>query len=211
MIFASEPFGGLPIDHYFRPVPQAKEDIRVLHTTFHQQSFTFFTNAGVFARNAIDFGSRLLIETVKVDSAREILDLGCGYGPIGIAMAALHPTTHVTMVDINQRAVELTKRNAAKNQVAERISAYASDGFAALAEQRFDLILCNPPIRTGKVVIYQLFAEASKHLHPAGRLCIVIRKQQGASSAKKELQRLFSEVEVIEQKKGYCIIQAKIV
>lgn len=197
--------------HYFRPNPHTKKDVRIVQATFGQQSFYFFTNAGVFSKKGVDFGSRLLIETVPIQSAKKILDLGCGYGPIGISIAAMHPTTHVTMVDVNPLATELAQINASKNHVEEQTSIFVSDGFSAIMDQQFDLILLNPPIRAGKSVVYKLFAESHKHLYPNGRLCIVIRKQQGAESAKKELINLFNEVTVLTRKKGYWIIQAQMV
>lgn len=187
------------------------EDLRIIEEVFHQQSYTFLTNSGVFSKKRVDFGSRLLIEAVQIGTAKEILDLGCGYGPIGLVIASTYPDVHVTMVDINPRAVELVKENAKRNKVERQTSIYLSDGYAAIPDSRFDLVLLNPPVRAGKSVVNRLFAETKKHLKPGGRLSIVIRKQQGAKSAKKELERLYPQVDLLKQKKGYWVIEATMI
>lgn len=197
------------MSHYFQPDPSVKQEHRVIKARFGGQPFTFLTNAGVFSKKAIDFGSRLLLDTVTIHPAGKVLDLGCGYGPIGIVVSKLHPMTQTTMVDINPNAINLAQKNAVTNQVANRTDIKVSDGFTEIADEQFDLILFNPPIRAGKAVIYPLFKEAKKHLSANGRLCIVIRKQQGAESAIKELSQWFMDVQLRKQKKGYQIIEAK--
>lgn len=203
----------MSMSHYFSPdQSNPGEDLRIVEESFHQQSYSFITDAGVFSKKRVDFGSRLLIETIEIRSAKEILDLGCGYGPIGLVVASTdHPDVHVTLVDVNPRAVELAKRNAQRNQVVHRTSIYLSDGYDAIPNRYFDLVLFNPPIRAGKSVIYQLFAETKNHLNPGGRLSVVIRKQQGAESARKELRRLYPKVDVLKQKKGYWVMEATMI
>lgn len=196
------------MSHYFQSDPNSKDDYRVVETSFQQQLFSFITHSGVFSKKGIDFGSRLLIESIEIGNAKKILDLGCGYGPIGIMTASLHPTCQVYMVDVNEQAVELAKQNAKRNYVTDNTNIFTSNGFQKLQNHQFDLVLCNPPIRAGKSIVYSLFAEAKNHLNPGGRFCIVIRKQQGAKSAIQELSRLFSRVEVLRKKKGYWVIQS---
>lgn len=195
-------------DHYFAANPSSSHEKREIQASFFGRSYSFITDAGVFSKKEVDFGSRLLIETVGQTDAERILDLGCGYGPIAIVMAVLHPAAQVVGVDVNGRAIELAKRNAIRNQVENRIQFLESDGFAKLDGQSFDLILCNPPIRAGKQVVYRLFRDAYEHLRPNGSLWIVIRKQQGAPSAKKELENYFAKVELVLREKGYWILQA---
>lgn len=199
------------MNHYFQPDPKKKEDFRVIETSFQQQSFSFVTHSGVFSKKGIDYGSRLLIESVEIGTAKKILDLGCGYGPIGITIASLHPTCQVYLVDINEQAVELAKLNAQRNHVIDNTEIFTSNGFQMIQDHQFDLILCNPPIRAGKSIVYSLFAETKNYLNPDGRFCIVIRKQQGANSAIKELSRHFPSVELINRKKGYWVVQAGLV
>ena len=138
--------------------------------------------------------------------AGEILDLGCGWGLIGISAAALWPEARVTMGDVNLRALDLSRRNAERNGVS--VSCVESDGMAAFLNRRFDAVLTNPPIRAGKQVIYRRFAEAAACLNPGGALYLVIRKQQGAESCVKYLAGLYGRVEKLNRSGGYWVIRA---
>ena len=196
-------------DHYFSRQPESKSEEREIQAVLSGESFRFKTDAGVFSKKGIDFGTRLLIESAEIEPESAVLDLGCGYGAVGIAVSKTVPDVAVTMVDVNERAVQLAKANAALNQADGRVEILVSDGFSQLQGRKFDHILLNPPIRAGKSTIYRLFKEASDALHPGGSLWIVIRKQQGAESAKKELEQLFADVEVVRKKKGYVIIRSR--
>ena len=134
-----------------------------------------------------------------------VLDMGCGYGAIGVAVGARWPGLEVTMADVNRRALELARENARKNRVEAEIM--ESDGYAALAGRRFAAILQNPPIRAGKPVIYRMFADGARSLLPGGGMWLVIRKQQGAPSAMSYLETLFSDVTAVEKKSGYWVIR----
>jgi 16S rRNA (guanine1207-N2)-methyltransferase len=196
-------------DHYFSRQPESKSEEREIQAVLSGKYFRFKTDAGVFSKKGIDFGTRLLIESAEIEPESAVLDLGCGYGPVGIAVSETVPDVKVTMVDVNERAVQLAKANAALNQADGRVEILVSDGFSQLQGRKFDHILLNPPIRAGKPTIYRLFKEASDALHPGGSLWIVIRKQQGAESAKKELEQLFADVDVVRKKKGYVIIRSR--
>lgn len=134
-----------------------------------------------------------------------ILDLGCGYGVISIVLSSLKDNTRFTAIDINSRAIELTDINARKNGV--DINTVVSDGFKEINDN-YDVIISNPPIRTGKAVIYQLFSDSYDHLVDGGALYLVIRRKQGAESAIKKLSEMFKEISVIERSKGYWVIKA---
>ncbi|MDR6226971.1 class I SAM-dependent methyltransferase [Desmospora profundinema] len=196
-------------DHYYSPRPGAESDSRELSARLRGQPFYFHTDAGVFSKKGIDFGSRLLIETVNLPETGSILDLGCGYGPVGIACAVFAPQCRITMVDVNRRGLVLAEINARRNGVEERVHIQASDGFADLGEARFDAVLTNPPIRAGKGTVHRLFEESVQHLLPGGELWVVIRKQQGAPSAKEKLEHLFGDVDLVLKKKGYWILRGK--
>lgn len=195
-------------EHYFTSRPETSGDERLITARLRGDELRFWTDAGVFSRRGIDFGTRLLIETVRLPETGEILDLGCGYGPVGIACAKAAPSCRVTMVDVNQRALRLAEKNARLNGVSARVTILESDGLRALSDRLFDAVLINPPIRAGKAVVYRLFAEAAEHLRPGGSLWAVIRKKQGAESAKRELAKHFRNVTRVEQKKGYWILKA---
>lgn len=167
--------------------------------------FQLLTDNGVFSKSGLDFGSRVLLESLSFIKGDKILDLGCGYGPIGITLSVLYETV-VTMVDINDRAVSLSKENAKLNKV--DVTVLQSDGFEQV-HGLFDAIISNPPIRAGKKVFYAWFAQAGQFLTPEGRFFIVINKNQGALSAIAELERHFTQVVVIERKSGYHVISCQ--
>jgi 16S rRNA (guanine1207-N2)-methyltransferase len=196
-------------NHYYSSKPESKHENRWIKAELCGNELSFQSDSGVFSKKGVDFGSRLLIESAQLAGGEHILDLGCGYGPVGIALAKAHPLLKVQMVDINERATELAKENARINHVQNQITVKVSDGFKQLQGHKFDAIFCNPPIRVGKTFVYQLFSESREHLSVDGALWIVIRKQQGSASAKEELSRLFDQVEQVTQKKGYCIFLAK--
>lgn len=164
------------------------------------------TDAGTFSRDGLDPGSALLMAHFPEEAPAAVLDLGCGWGPLTLAAAVRYPAAQVTAADVNRRALALCRENLARNGLAARC--VESDGFSKLSGG-FDLILSNPPIRAGKAVIYRLFAESRFFLRPGGSLLLVIRKQQGAPSARAYLSTLFSSVEVADRHKGYWILRAK--
>ena len=126
---------------------------------------------------------------------------------IGVAIGKRWPDTQITMADVNQRACALSRENAKANGVQAQV--VESDGYAEILGHTYDLILQNPPIRAGKAVIYQMFADASRCLNPGGQLWLVIRKQQGAPSAITYLRTLFETVETVEKKSGFWVIRCE--
>lgn len=194
-------------EHYYTQKPTAKHELRVIKETLRGRTFSFATDAGVFSRAGVDFGSRLLIETMDIPPAAKVLDVGCGYGPIGLAAATLAPDGRVTMIDVNERAVELARHNAELNGI-RNVDIFQSDLFAGVKPQRFDVILTNPPIRAGKQTVHQIFEQARDYLPPGGQLWLVIQKKQGAPSAFAKLEQLYDTVEEITKDKGYRIFRA---
>jgi 16S rRNA (guanine1207-N2)-methyltransferase len=196
-------------NHYYSQKPTVQSERKTWEFTLLGHLFTFQSDRGVFSKNEVDFGSRLLIETFTLPvNEGDILDVGCGYGPVGLSVAK-HYNRHVDLIDINERAIELAIDNAARNSV-ENVTIFQSDLFQKIEDDRkYIAILTNPPIRAGKKVVHSIFDESYKHLEVGGELWIVIQKKQGAPSAIDKLNELFSEVEVVEKKKGYFIIKAK--
>jgi len=195
-------------DHYYTQQPGARHDRRTIDTVLRGKKLRFTSDAGVFSKGDIDYGSRVLIEAMDIPESAAVLDVGCGYGPIGITAAHLASQGHVTMVDINSRAVELARENALNNGV-RNVTIMESDMLSALDGLLFDVILTNPPIRAGKAVVHQIFEQSYDHLNVGGTLWIVIQKKQGAPSAAAKLESLFGSVEEVGKDKGYRIIKAK--
>ena len=193
-------------DHYYTRDPQSASRPAECSFTYRGIDLTFQTDAGVFSRGEVDTGTRLLLEALPEDMGGEILDLGCGWGVIGISIARKWPEARVTMADINTRALDLSRENAKRNR-AEVICA-ESDGMAAFEGKTFDAVVTNPPIRAGKQVIYKMFADAAKSLSPEGALYLVIRKQQGAESCIRYLQTLYASVEKLDRSGGFWVLKA---
>jgi 16S rRNA (guanine1207-N2)-methyltransferase len=192
-------------EHYFTETPESLHKPLRLQAEYRCHTVVFQTDSGVFSRTEIDRGTRALLDTLPECITGEVLDMGCGYGVLGVCVKKHNPGCRLTMADINARAVELAAANARLNGAdAETVQ---SDGFAALASRRFDLIVINPPIRAGKQVVYRMFSDAARALQPRGALMLVIRKQQGAPSAVTSLGALFQSVEVLQKKGGYWIIR----
>lgn len=195
-------------DHYYSNDPQSKMITKTNDYTIRDHTLKLTTSTGVFSKKGIDFGSRLLIESFEApDVQGDFLDLGCGYGPIGLTLAVEFSDRHIRMVDVNERAIELATENARQNKI-ENVTIQQSDGFAKLAKERFAAVITNPPIRAGKKVIYPFFEKSATQLVSGGSLWLVVQKKQGAPSLIKFLETLFPIVEVRAKKKGYYIIQA---
>jgi 16S rRNA (guanine1207-N2)-methyltransferase len=192
-------------EQYFTKDPTSQSRTAEAVWEHNGQEFTFLTDSGVFCRGHVDYGSKLLVESLPPLSGRG-LDLGCGYGFMGIAVKLLYPSVNMVLCDINSRALALSKRNAEAHKASVEI--LQSDGFSNITG-KFDFILCNPPVRAGKAVYYPWFEEAARRLNPGGALTIVLQRKQGAPSAQKRLEELYPDVEIIGHGAGYHIISAK--
>lgn len=191
-------------EHYYTQNPGTEHDEKTVIYEVLGNSFKCITDSGVFSRDGLDMGTRILLEALPEMNGR-ILDLGCGWGPVGCALGKKYPGAEIIMTDINQRAVDLAVRNLAANGV-KNAAPVQGDGYENV-QGKFDAIVLNPPIRTGKEVIYGMFENARKHLSENGALYIVIRKQQGAESAQKFLNGIYASVERIARDKGYWVLK----
>ena len=194
-------------EHYFTENPEVEHDRRDIEGNLLGKNYTFTTDAGVFSKTRIDRGSELLVEAMKFDPDAKVLEIGCGYGPMGIAAADMAYNGQVTMVDINQRAVDLTKENLRRNSI-NNAQAFVSNGFENVEDQDYDVILMNPPIRAGKKVIYPLVEETVKHLKKGGVFYTVCMTRQGAKSLAKHMKTVFHVVEEVKKGSGYRVYRA---
>lgn len=195
------------MSHYYTANPIAQHDVKLIAATFRGRTLHFYTDAGVFSKTAVDFGSQVLIEAMSIPPGATVLDMGCGWGPIGISAALLNPSGQVLMADINTRALDLAKRNIDLNNI-PNTKVIQSDVYSNLTGHTFDVILTNPPIRAGKAVVHSILEGALEHLNPGGSLWVVIQKKQGAPSAEKKLNELFAKVHIRDRSKGYYIFEA---
>jgi 16S rRNA (guanine1207-N2)-methyltransferase len=194
-------------EHYYTQRPQIASDKRIHETTLRGQKLRFATDAGVFSKTGIDYGSRVLIEAMDIPPGARVLDVGCGYGPIGISASLLNRSATVTMIDVNERAVLLAKENADLNG-ADNVQVLQSDVYEAVQGQQFDVIVTNPPIRAGKAVVHRILEEAFQLLSPGGAIWVVIQKKQGAPSAAAKLEEVFGNCKEVTKDKGYRILMA---
>jgi len=172
---------------------------------YRGHGLNFMTDAGVFSKGELDVGTRLLLDALPALSG-DVLDLGCGWGAIGVAVARAYPDCSVVMADVNHRALALCRDNLQRNNA--RAECIESDGMAQLMDRRFDAVITNPPIRAGKQVIYKMFADAARCLKEGGALYLVIRKQQGAESCMKYLKMLYASVEKLDKSGGFWVLKA---
>nr|WP_217365814.1 class I SAM-dependent methyltransferase [Brevibacillus parabrevis] len=194
-------------DHYYTSQPGTAHDEQQFSFVLRGRELRFTTDAGVFSRDRIDFGSVLLIENMEIGSHARVLDVGCGYGPIGLTAATLADQGKVTMIDVNERAVDLARRNAERNGI-KNIEVRVSDVYSAVQGEQYDVILTNPPIRAGKEIVHRIFTEGHELLVEGGEMWVVIQKKQGAPSALKKLQETYREVIEVDREKGYSIFRA---
>lgn len=190
---------------YYAENPDSAHDIHELKVTLLGQSFTFLTDSGVFSKKMVDYGSQVLLNTLDFEKGKTLLDLGCGYGPLGISLAKVQGVKP-TMVDINNRAIDLAKQNAQKNGVEADI--FQSDIYEKV-NGTFDYIISNPPIRAGKQVVHTIISESINYLKVGGNLTIVIQKKQGGPSAKAKMEEVFGNVEILKRDKGYYILRSE--
>lgn len=191
--------------HYYDEHPNTKSHPFTFDVIYKSVKYTFHSDHGVFAKDGLDFASRLLVEAVDVQDGDACLDLGCGTGVMGLLIQTQSDIA-LTASDINERAVALTKKNAAQLNLQAQV--VQSDGFKALKSQYFNHIFMNPPIRAGKKIVYALLEDALNHLQEAGTVWVVIHKKHGADSLIKHFAAQ-SHVEEVMRKKGFRVLKMK--
>jgi len=200
-------------DHYYTADPRSERNLRLIAEEIRGLSLRFMTDAGVFSKARIDRGTRILLEALPLDALQRsapapLLDLGCGYGPIGIVLAKLFPGRLVYMVDPNRRAVELARRNAALNG-ARDVAVLEGEGYEPLPPgAALGAIVTNPPIRAGKRVVWDLVDGAPERLVPGGMFTCVAQTKHGAKSLRAHIESVFGNVQELEKEGGYRVLHA---
>lgn len=193
------------VNHYFNEKPLSPSNRKEISFRFFGAYYTFITDNDVFSKDQVDKGSEILVNQIlKHDLKGRILDYGCGYGVIGILLKSHFESCEIEGFDINQRAVMLANLNARKNDV--DVPFYQASLIDT--QKTYQHIVLNPPIRTGKDNIYDMFKQAHNQLESLGSLWIVIRKNHGAKSAMDYLETLFDKVELLEKNKGYFVVKS---
>ena len=190
---------------YYEDNQDLSHDFQTLTVELLGQSMRFKTDRGVFSKNGIDYGSRVLLENYQPESAKSLLDVGCGYGTLGLTLAKKFDLD-VTMVDVNSRALDLCRQNAIDNAVSN--SKIELSNIYESVSEKYDAIISNPPIRAGKEVVHEILAGAFGHLNDGGHLTIVIQKKQGAPSAQKKMEEVFGNSQLVARDKGYFILRS---
>ena len=193
------------MNHYFTEDVNLKHNIEKKAVNINGREFTFFTDNGVFSKKGLDFGTRSLLENLPDDIHGEVLDFGCGYGPISIYVKKSY-NCNVDAIDINNRSIELAKQNASLNNV--DINVFHSNIYENVTK-KYDYIITNPPIRVGKKILYQILFDAKDHLTLNGQLWLVVNKDQGAKSLLKDLNEVY-DAKLVCKNKGFYIICAQI-
>ncbi len=190
--------------HYYDKNPNSKSQEVSVMVKINNQSYKFITDNGVFSKRGLDFGTRTLLESLELDKIKgNVLDLGCGYGPIGIYVSK-NTGLVVDMIDINERSLALSRKNAKINEV--EVNVFASDMYLNI-NSKYDFIITNPPIRIGKKKLYEILFKAKNYLNEDGQLWLVIHKDQGAKTVIKDLENEYN-VQIMCKNKGFNVICA---
>lgn len=195
------------MSHYFTDDKTLEHDYQTFDFQMRNVSLKLTTDRGVFSKDYVDFGTQVLLENLALDDCKKALDLGCGYGPIGLFIATYNKTCDVLLADVNPRALELVEMNIINNHI-EHAKVMLSNGFEHI-HSTFDLIVTNPPIRAGKETVFRMYEGAYEHLEKGGVFYVVIQKKQGAPSSVAKIESLFGHCEILTKTKGYWVLFAK--
>ena len=197
------------MNHYYTNDEQLAHHYETFDFPLCGFDMQFTTDNGVFSKKTIDFGTRVLLETMDESELPQgrWLDVGCGYGPIGLTLAKMLDGK-VDMVDVNERALDLARCNARLNHVSNQVHIFSSYVYDEVPYDKYSGIVTNPPIRAGKQVVHQILEDAYQHLKENGELWVVIQKKQGAPSAEKKMKEIFGNCETVAKKKGYFILRS---
>jgi 16S rRNA G1207 methylase RsmC len=195
-------------EHYFTEKPKSKINLGIIRTYLRGRLFEFLTASGVFSKTRIDLGTRLLIESMNLPEKGYALDIGCGYGPVGIVAAVYNPDIHVVLTDLNERALWLTKENAKRNK-AENVEIRKGFLYEPVKDMKFETILSNPPTTAGMKIVLPIIEQAPQHLTEGGLLQIVVRSKISGKRLTTKIKETFGNIQILARQSGYRVLTAK--
>ena len=193
------------MSYYFDKEVSGKSNEKTVHICINNLMYAFITDNNVFSKRGLDFGTRTMLESIDLNRLHgDILDFGCGYGPVGIYIKS-NTTCNVDMIDVNERALSLSRKNAKLNNV--DVNIFESDIYSNVSK-KYDYIITNPPIRVGKEILFKILVGAKDYLKENGHLIFVINKDQGAKSTMEYLKSYY-DVNILDKNKGFYVFQCE--
>lgn len=186
---------------YFENDENLKSEPIIIKVLINKEKYSFLVDNGVFSKKGLDFGTRTLLENINIKN-KKVLDIGCGYGPIGIYLSK---NNDVDLTDVNKRALSLAIKNLDLNKT--KACVFESNLYENI-NKKYDIIISNPPIRVGKKILYDLLFQAKDYLNEDGKLFIVVNKNQGAKTVLRDLNEVYDAF-VVKQHKGFYVICAE--
>jgi 16S rRNA G1207 methylase RsmC len=196
------------VEHYFTANPKSKPRYGLVRTYLRGKPFEFLTSSGVFSKHRVDVGARLLIESMLLPKKGCVLDMGCGYGAVGIAAAAFNPRLYVILVDVNARAVRLARQNVEKNLV-DNAEVRRGRLYAPVEHLIFDCVLSNPPVSAGLETVKEMIVEAPARMTRCGVFQMVVRSKVGGKRLRAIFDEAFGNVEVLAIESGYRVLMSR--
>ena len=193
--------------HYYSEKPTSELKLKKIKAILREKEFEFYTGSGVFSPKRVDPATILLINKSVVKEEDKVLDLCAGYGPVGIAIKKIFPKADVYLTDVNKRAIHLAKKNARLNKV--KVTVKSGDLYVPYKDEKFDVILVNPPMAAGRKICLKIIEDAKKHLKKDGTLQLVARHQKGGKQLEKKMQEVFGDTEVLSKKSGFRVYLSK--
>jgi 16S rRNA (guanine1207-N2)-methyltransferase len=195
-------------EHYYAAAPKSEAHPGIIQTHLRGRSFKFLTAASVFSKKRIDLGTRLLIETMHLPETGSTLDVGCGYGPVGIAAATFNPRLTVVMTDVNTRAVHLARRNLELNRVKNAEVRHGAL-YQPVTDLRFNCVLSNPPVSAGMQTVKAIITQAPTVMAENAAFQLVIRSKIGAKTLPHLFTETFGNCQILARKSGYRVLMAE--
>jgi 16S rRNA (guanine1207-N2)-methyltransferase len=197
-------------DHYFSSAPKCDDRFGIVKTTLRGRRFEFLTSSSVFSKKKIDLGTHVLIESMALPQCGNVLDIGCGYGAVGITAAATNPQLHVVMTDVNMRAVRLAKQNVEANRVIKNAEVRYGYLYEPVEAMQFSCVLSNPPVSAGMDLVKAIIAGAPKVLAAGGSFQMVIRSKIGSKTLPEAFCSAFGNCDVLSRESGFRVLIGKV-